>query len=674
MLRDETDLRRRSIYIGRTLFIHREHAVNRIEPIALATENGWQPVRNTTAVFPEEGKVFTFDPRLVDTQDYIVLFTIKRNDRDGADRYLTDEVCEPYQILPEFEALSADERRIRATRTGIDRLFVKPGGVILPLGNGKCAFPHMEFDATENGWIVPLSENLAKIDVFRGDLDFMGARQTIFGRHFALPGRHPTQIDGAVNWESDPECFEAIARLLKRHDSTRPGGELAQVSRQVIQRLRAAYTNSELLEGDGREVAALHERLAILLPKLQKSIEYVDEIASTLADAPEVKHRVQAFVETEKQAALEAMKDELRAEVRASLAAELATSEEAKTKIRSEILELDGRRSNLTMELERLLDVRDVRLKDIRTSISSIAEEVWKGGEGARQLLDVAKQFGAAKPAPSRERQTDTPWSRPVERKGSEFALSQIPQRIAAAAQKMGFDVESMAMLDVTVRSGEVGILAGHEAPLMLDVYAEAAFGGSIRRMPLDPSVLGAEDLWTHPLRKEATTLALAWASALEQPLLGHLVVLEDVDAASLSDWFTTFARLFRRCRPANLMIVATRRRMSIEKQKSPESPEIVLTPRSSNSPAAALLVHGGVARVEAGSLTSPFREELENDERIALLALCSEKDWFHPELAARLYALTAAAKAWRAAVPNSERLPLRVLGLDPQKESASHD
>jgi hypothetical protein len=85
-------------------------------------------------------------------------------------------------------------------------------------------------------------------------------------------------------------------------------------------------------------------------------------------------------------------------------------------------------------------------------------------------------------------------------------------------------------------------------------------------------------------------------------------------------------------------------------------------------------VLSGNQQRVEAGSLTSPFREELENDERIALLALCSEKDWFHPELAARLYALTAAAKAWRAAVPNSERLPLRVLGLDPQKESASHD
>ena len=363
------------------------------------------------------------------------------------------------------------------------------------------------------------------------------------------------------------------------------------------------------------------------------------------------------------------MKDDLRAEVRASLATELAVSEEAKAKFRKEIVELDERRSNLTMELERLSDVRDVRLKDIRTSISSIAEEIWKGGEGARQLLDVAKQFGAAKPAPSRELQSDTPWSRPVKRQGSEFALSQIPQRIAAAAQKMGFDIESMAMLDVTVRSGEVGILAGEEAPLMLDVYAEAVFGGSARRMPLDPSVLGAEDLWTHPLRREETTLAVAWASALEEPSLGHLVVLEDVDAASLADWFTTFARLFRRCRPANLMIVATRRKTSIEKETAPESPKIVLSPRSSNSPAAALLVYGGVACVEAGSLISPFCEELENDERIALLALGSEKDWFHPELAARLYALAAAAKTWRSAVPNSERLPLRILGLDQEKE-----
>ena len=185
-------------------------------------------------------------------------------------------MCEPYEILPEFQGLSADERRIRATRTGVSRLFAKPGRVILPLGEGKCAFPQMEFDLTENGWVVPLSENLAKIDIFGGDLNFMGARQTIFGRHFALPGRQPTQIVGAVNWESDPECFEAIAKLLKRHDSTRPGGDLAQVSRQVIQRLRAAYTNSELLEGDGREVAALHEQLAILLPKLQESKEYVE--------------------------------------------------------------------------------------------------------------------------------------------------------------------------------------------------------------------------------------------------------------------------------------------------------------------------------------------------------------------------------------------------------------
>ena len=69
--------------------------------------------------------VFSVDHSVVGKPEgYVVLFTIEKNTRPSTghdnDEYITDEVCEPYQVIKGFGELSAEASKIVATLNGLN--------------------------------------------------------------------------------------------------------------------------------------------------------------------------------------------------------------------------------------------------------------------------------------------------------------------------------------------------------------------------------------------------------------------------------------------------------------------------------------------------------------------------------------------------------------------------
>jgi hypothetical protein len=655
------------VYIGEALFVH--HNINRIRPLAVARDDGWH--RIDPILFPDEGLVFSVDPAVVGREEgYVVLFTIVPNQlQTGADRFLTGRVCEPYEICLAFENMTPDEQRDFATRKGVDHGLQDLGRIILPLGNGKCAFPQMQFDHGVNGWIVSHSEDLSNIITFEADACSMESSFLIAGRRFALPGRLPQRIVGAVNWESDADCYEAIVRFLNKTETLREGADLEHISKKIIGRLHSAYVQSELLNGADHKIAALHERLATLLPKLQDGDKLVDKIATELASAPPVKQAILDLVQREKQALLTKAETEITSEVRARVDAEFADAKQRTLDLERTIQELHAEEIRLSSQIQELSSIRDERLNEIRASLWALVEQVRKGGDSIVALINAAEKLGLPLPGiirvPNDGLLTGAPWSAPSTVEPSlELQLDELPATLTAAAKDRGLPIKSVAALDIALRSGAFTVLSGPAADYLLDTYATCVTGGIVHRTSVDPTILGIDDLWTQPSRHQETPFARAWRNALASPDQAVLACLDSLESASLTNWLPDFVAMLARARPTNLMIVAIRRTSAGGATVNDRATfaGIPIAAESSVDSAIAILDSGDAPTLARRTLKAPFLIDMDRDASIQLIAGCSNDKPLAPDEAIQLTALSAAAGSWIKVDSDLRALPRELI------------
>ncbi len=156
-----------------------------------------------------------------------------------------------------------------------------------------------------------------------------------------------------------------------------------------------------------------------------------------------------------------------------------------------------------------------------------------------------------------------------------------------------------------------------------------------------------SDDLWRTPLRNDPTHLGRAWAIAASDPSMPQFVCIDDVDRASLSDWFHTlprplpYASAVKPLRRRELCLgqVAGRLRRSGDRSHG--------TGRRCHRCAGRCDRSASQCKAEASSIGQLRVDPARPDERDALLASLMESSLQGGDLGSRLLRVYAAARTW---------------------------
>ncbi len=638
MLKRETDLIGHEIYIGATMF--QDPKVARLVPLALARPDGWRRV--TPSRFPDEGNVVSFDPKVLRRpKGFVVLFTVAPSDRPGGrDRFVTTEVDEPYQLVHELAGVTAEARRTALLKTGLDRNLQEEPRVLVPMGDGEVAFPRLQ-RGTADRWTLSLQEEAEKIDVYA--VPAGGFREFLVdGRAFALPGRVPTRTVGCVNWQADGEFLQYLVRKLRKAGAFTSVADDFRITERMIGRLQAFYRDTDVIGERAGSNEAVRDRLGELLEKLTAGSAALAEIADALHGHPDVR----AALARLSQADLDELRDRELARLRPALTSqiegELAARYAERDALRTEV---DGVTSLLADRTEALREVEALAgpgMESLREGLGSYLDRIRDAGSTLGRMMDLAGPALQSKRDPM-------PWEAPPWTSASGPHASALPLAdLSAAAEErakgLGLPLEILRTMDILCRAGEIPILCGDSVETSLACYAGLVTGGEIARMPLDPTVLGPDDVWRRPASGEPTAFADVWRSALAAPDRFVLLCLDDLDRASLSDWFPRFRSLYRGGRPSNMLVVAT---VSGDDEPGRSRGDDLKTRVCCNAGRKAYLAAlRGRKLPGARKLAPPKRPTLSPDEREALLERLSGLG-AGGDLGARLTDVYLAARAW---------------------------
>ena len=551
MLKREANLAARDIYIGSTLF--HDSRFTRIVPHALALPDGWHPVRPER--FPEEGYVFSVDPKVLrKPKGYVVLFTMTRNDRGGRDHFLTTEVDEPFEIADELRDLTPGARRRLLIETGLDRRAQEESRVIVPIGDEEIAFPRLQRSGSGPRWTLSLQEETDRIEVFATPASGL-EKFVLDGRAFSLPGRLPTTVVGYVNWQTDAEFLDYLVRKIRKAGQFTSVSDEYRLTDRMLVKLRGFYRDTDAIGERAGVNEAIRDRLAELLGKLSGESTALAQIADALHEHPDVKSALVRLTQED----IDRLRDRETARVRpiiqGEIEAELSSRYAERDALKAETDEVSRRLAIKADELREVEDLTHSGLARLRDGLGAYAGQIRETGETVRRLIAVAGM--PISPASERVRKP-FPWTFMGKPSGAAVALAALAGLAKERSKLVGLSEDVIARTDILCRAGEIPVLTGDSVEVALSCYAGLVTGGDLTRMPLDPAILGSDDVWRHPASGESTTFGMAWQAALSSPEKYVLACLDDVDRASLSDWFPRFRTLYRASRPSNLLVLAT--------------------------------------------------------------------------------------------------------------------
>ena len=356
--------------------------------------------------------------------------------------------------------------------------------------------------------------------------------------------------------------------------------------------------------------------------------------------------------------------ESVRLETRLRVEGEFSALSARNARVEAEIAEATTQGEALKAEVQRLTRLREGRLVEVRAFLAALTDRIADGSKEFATLVDVAGQVGFELPSRTVEKGSaplapSVPWSTRSTGDAAPAHIDELPGILKAAASATGIPISVLASLDASLRAGLLATLRGPDADHLLDVYAACATGGEVHRLALDPTVLGPDDVWRHPVTGRGTAFAEAWLLAEREESRAVLACLENSDAASLADWLTAFDGLYRRARPPNLLTVLLRRngdRNTAGKAADRHGVEIVAGPFPDAG--AAVIHRGGIERLPRRMLVTPLLSALDVDDREEVSAAAHGIKEFGAEAAGQLTALYAAVKPWLSVNSKLKELP----------------
>lgn len=654
MLKNSTNQSRQDVYLGETMF--EAPQIARIVPRAVARAEGWQPV--DPSAFPEEGSVFSIDPKLVRRRKgYVALFTVVPNDRlgregdrPGRDRYKTYEVDEPVEILDGLRGLDVSALRATIMSTGVFRGLQTDPRVLVPVEGGCLAFPRLQANGQAQDWTLSHLEDPERIELFADEIA-PGEVFKIDGRSYLLPGRQPAAVVGHANWQTDGEFLQSLLKRVRRNADYGHASDDFRLTVGLSQRLHALLRNAEIVGGRDGVIEAANARLGEFLSKLDAGSEAASQIADAVFANPAVHDRLVSLSEDELAELRRTEAERIREVVKADIEREIADRLAIRDELRESASVADAEAATAKAELSKIEGLLVEAKERLGGSLGSMIGEFRLVSGTIERMMNVAGQAQAPSEArPVRGIGANfPPWGETLDRLATPVAIERLPDVLRERAASRGLEEDGLRRLDILCRAGEIPVLNGTSSERALDCYAGVVTGGRLRRMPVDPTVLGPDDLWRHSVLGTATPLAAAWRDASVDPSETVFVVVDDLDRASLSDWFPRFRTLYRTHRPANLLLIATASSGADAKEESLRERLDCRVRLSGNKDAfvAALMAAGNTEETLHRLIPYPPFSDFDARQRAALSARLAAGEPGGGDLGERLLAIYSSARAW---------------------------
>ncbi|MDB5963478.1 MAG: protein of unassigned function [Massilia sp.] len=572
----------------------------RYEPLLLATDKGWQRILDAKSIFPETGRVFSPDAQgTLPRAGSLWVFTTEINRRyEGGrslDRFLAREPKPPVQIL-DYTNMPAEVVRRQLVEIGLSTSQVPYAEVVVRLESNACVRLRLFTDEATGRHRADLDglENLAV-------LKYIAAGADLDGTYFVVPGREPHEVIDRVDWSPDHEFLPKILKRIRR-----AGRESSQAPKAIsltnaaIDAITSFTRDSGIFSGDADGLRRMRQRTKDFLPQFQAGVTDLEAIVATLQAFAPVADRVKAEVaasraeiEAELRRSLEpVVREELErrhADVAARIETALGEAAEAETmeaearervealrraarEVEAEATERAKALRRVELEVEAEATERVEALRRVERKVeAALAQEVGivhdlleavpddridRIQALARQVSDalVGAQVSADLVAPA-----TPPWALGPSPKASVIGFGQLRDRLDAEADRNGLDATDLLALDALLRGGELVLVVDDYGGSLLDAYARCVTGGRVRRLALDPSVIGLDDLWRQPASGSPTALARAWTAARAHPDRIVLLTIECMETAPIGLWLLAFlAELHGEARPSNLLVAGS--------------------------------------------------------------------------------------------------------------------
>ncbi len=598
------------VFLGRLVSV--TTFVADIAPVAELVDGHWVSIDEPLIRFPKRGLVRAEPSRLGSFKPKHSLWLFRRKARTEGKYEWEAEGLERAKPLVDLSNLSLTEAKRTLLEVGValPQDQTRHAVVLLPDG----AYCDGQFERKGTKWVLKVPpdgcvELRAADDRWRESVPL---RDGMFWP--VIGGEHGVSV-GKVDWTPDKDFLhrfvDRYGRAVSAYFSYAEGSQDAP-----LKRLERLLSDSKLAALEAGDLEGTAQRLKGDWPNLSKQLKGLESLTELLFNSGQgrvlleeaVRQRTEELsvqIETSRRIEIEAGLASVRSDLdckrqelgrldgeKTALVAEIATLaqradesvqrtrqlEQRLSELKKSVEDANGllrsARSEVDLltlrrdeaEHERVVAERAVTeatnavqrfVDDARTTLSETAAEDWSVSAGIARTLEalLGPTAGPQSLLPS----STAPWAVEVPSQPEEIGYSDLNQRLEAEAQAHGFLPDDLAWVDALSRAGELVLLTGPHVEYLPRAYARVVSGGNLSVMPLDPSVIGLDDLWRTPVSNRPTPLAFAWHRALTLPRQFVVLLLQNLDAAPFRLWAgALFSALQSPRRPKNLLVLAT--------------------------------------------------------------------------------------------------------------------
>ena len=540
--------------------------VARFEPVLVAASAAWRPIQDPRAMFPDVGTVFSPEilgvlPRVGSLWVFTTDPHRKYERGRGHDQYVARDLHVPVPLL-DYTALREDEVRRQLVEVGLTDWNSSFEEVVVRIRSDACVRLQLFVDEATGRSRADLI-GLDDLPIFRCEAG-VTAGADIGGIHFVVPGHEPNEVLDRVDWSPDHEFLPRILKRIRRASRDGQAREGIFLTNNAIEAIASFARSGGILSNDADSLRRMRRRLEEFLPRYRSGFEDLEGIVGTLRAFKPVADTFEDEVAARRVEIDASLRASLEPVVRGELERRHAAASDRidaalKEAAEAESMEADARAHLDLMrraadEVEAILVQELGVIHDIIESSSGDHAEKFRAlaSRFADALVDTGVQVDILVPA-------SPPWASGFTRQTHEIGLKQLRERFDAQADSSGLDTGDLLVLDALLRSGELVLVVDDDIQGLLDSYAQCVTGGNVRRIALDPSVIGLDDLWRQPATGSPTSFAQAWTAARAHPDRAILLAIESIEAAPLGLWLPALLReLHGRSRPTNLLVAAT--------------------------------------------------------------------------------------------------------------------
>lgn len=545
--------------------VHAQSNFSRFEPLLSCMAGRWEEVHDPNLTFPEVGRVFSVEPVTSNAEiGSFWVFTTETNTRyepgRGHDKLLVRDPRPAIQVL-DYSALTLENARYELVEVGIPISRVLTAEAVVCLANDICVRLRLPPDVS-SGRRKADADGLKDVTLMRGRSD-IAAGSTVAGAMFLLPGRDPREVVDHVDWSPDNEFFERILKHVRRRVDV-GGTNITPLTRSAVETLSLYLHRAGSPSGIRDPLHRMRKRLEVFLPNFEATVNDLDAIVGSLEAYRPVAERISRDVEARRAELDAGMRCELEPLIRRELEARNAAAIDGLQRVLQEVAATENKRAEIQNEVEELTrsatDLKATLASDLGIVHDALEATPTEASDDVRKILRrVSAAIGNTPVAFDLTPAATPPWGLGSIRDSTRIGSDRLRERLGTEADGWGVQAADFIGFDALLRAGELVVLTDQQDGFLLEAYARVVSGGRLRKLVVDPSMIGLDDLWRQAGSGAPTPFAKAWTAARAHPDRTVVLVVECLNVAPIQFWLPMLStELHSPDRPRNLLVAGT--------------------------------------------------------------------------------------------------------------------